>query len=132
VNGARTLAMADEAAKQIAVADRIVLTKTDLAGADPEITARIRRLNPGARILKAASGEAEPTALFDTQPFSTEGKIADVAGWLAAEAHDHDHGHDHHHHHHAHGDHEAPHRHQHAHDVSRHDDRIRSFIATRT
>src|SRR5690606_17997617 len=86
VNGARTLAMAGEAAKQIAVADRIVLTKTDLAGADPEITARIRRLNPSARILEAASGEAEPAALFDTQPFSTEGKLADVAGWLAAEA----------------------------------------------
>jgi G3E family GTPase len=136
VNGARTLDMAEEAVKQIAVADRIVLTKTDLIGADPLIVGRIQALNPGAKILDAAAGEAEPRFLFDTQPFTAEGKIADVAGWLAAEAHDghhghHHHHHDHHHHHHdEHGHHD--HGHQHAHDVNRHDDRIRSFTATRS
>ncbi|WP_018183374.1 CobW family GTP-binding protein [Kaistia granuli] len=131
VHGDRTIEMADEAARQIAVADRIVLTKTDLPDADPAIAARIRRLNPGARILEAAKGEALPQALFDTQPFSTDGKIADVAGWLAAEAHAHahdDHGHDHHHDH----GHSHPHGHQHPHDVNRHDARIRSFTATRS
>jgi G3E family GTPase len=129
VHGDRTIDMADEAARQIAVADRIVLTKTDLPGADPAIAARIRRLNPGARILEAAKGEALPQALFDTQPFSTDGKIADVAGWLAAEAHDHaHHGHDHNHDH----GHSHPHGHQHAHDINRHDARIRSFTATRS
>ncbi len=136
VNGGQTLDMSEEAARQIAVADRIVLTKTDLVGADPDIVARIHALNPGARILDAAGGETEPRFLFDTQPFSTEGKIADVAEWLAAEAHDDDHHHHHHHHHgHDHPDHhhhDASHRHQHAHDVNRHDDRIRSFSATRT
>jgi len=138
VNGAQTLDMSEEAAKQIAVADRIVLTKTDLAGADPLIVGRIQALNPGARILDAVGGEAEPRLLFDTQPFSTEGKIADVAEWLAAEAHDaHGHHHDHHHHEHdhGHGHHHHPDghaRHRHTHDVNRHDDRIRSFTATRT
>jgi G3E family GTPase len=131
VNGMRTLDMAEEAVKQVAVADRIVLTKTDLPGADPDIVARIQSLNPGARLLDAAGGEAEPRFLFDTQPFTTDGKIADVAQWLAAEAHDahdhHHHGHGHHHHDHHH---DAPHRH--AHDVNRHDDRIRSFTATRS
>jgi G3E family GTPase len=143
VNGARTLDIAEEAVKQVAVADRIVLTKTDLAGADSQIMARIRRLNPGARILNAAGGEAEPRFLFDTQPFSTVGKIADVTEWLAAEAHDahdhhHHHGHGHHHHHDHDHDHDHDHHHhghgahQHAHDINRHDDRIRSFTATRS
>jgi G3E family GTPase len=134
VNGARTLGMSDEANRQIAVADRIVLTKADLAEADPAIRDRIRALNPGAVILEAGRDEVEPSNLFDTQPFSTDGKIADVVGWLAAEAHDHA-GHDHHHHgHHDHGHHDHGHHdhgHQHAHDVNRHDARIRSFTATR-
>jgi len=130
VNGARTLDMSDEANRQVAVADRIVLTKTDLAEADPSIRDRIRALNPGAVILEASHDDVQPANLFDTQPFTTEGKIADVVGWLAAEAHaGHDHGHRHHHHDHGHG--HAAHAHQHAHDVNRHDARIRSFVATR-
>jgi len=132
VNGARTLDMSDEANRQVAVADRIVLTKTDLAQADPAIRDRIRALNPGAVILEASHDDVQPANLFDTQPFTTEGKIADVVGWLAAEAHaghGHDHGHHHHHDDHGHG--HAAHAHQHAHDVNRHDARIRSFVATR-
>jgi len=132
VNGARTLDMSDEANRQVAVADRIVLTKTDLAEADPSIRDRIRALNPGAVILEASHDDVQPANLFDTQPFTTEGKIADVVGWLAAEAHaGHDHGHRHHHHHDDHGHGHAAHAHQHAHDVNRHDARIRSFVATR-
>ena len=130
VNGARTLDISDEANRQIAVADRIVLTKTDLGDADPAIRDRIRALNPGARILEAYSDEVQPAELFDTQPFSTEGKIADVVGWLAAEAHDHV-GHHHHHNDHDHAHHHHDHARQHAHDVNRHDARIRSFTATR-
>ena len=118
VNGARTLDISDEANRQIAVADRIVLTKADLAEADPNIRDRIRTLNPGAVILEAGRDDVQPSNLFDTQPFSTDGKIADVVGWLAAEAHDHA-GHDHDHHHHGHDHHEQTH--QHAHDVNRHD-----------
>ncbi|MFI5407746.1 CobW family GTP-binding protein [Kaistia sp. UC242_56] len=130
VNGARTLDMSDEANRQVAVADRIVLTKTDLAQADPAIRDRIRALNPSAVILEASGDDVQPASLFDTQPFSTEGKIADVVGWLAAEAHaGHDHDHGHHHHDHGHG--HAAHAHQHVHDVNRHDARIRSFVATR-
>ena len=50
-----------EAVKQAAVADRIVLTKTDLADAarrDAASRARLRALNPAAPILDAAKGEA--------------------------------------------------------------------------
>ncbi len=128
VNGPKTLAAHWEAARQVAVADRIVLTKTDLAApaGAAEARAAIRALSPAAPILDAASGEAVAARLFDSQPFSTEGKIADVEAWLSAEA-DGDH-HDHHHDHDGHGGHHHDHHH---HDISRHDARIRSFTAIR-
>src|ERR1017187_4507548 len=59
VNGETTLDEDAEAVKQAAVADRIVLTKTDLADAGQceRIMARLRKLNPAAPILDAAKGE---------------------------------------------------------------------------
>ncbi|MFC7396180.1 CobW family GTP-binding protein [Chelatococcus sp. GCM10030263] len=136
VNGEATLDNHPEAVKQAAVADRLVLTKTDLLAADdPRLGAlkgRLAALNPAAPILVAAKGEATPAALIGIGLYDVDGKIADVRGWLQAEAfddhHDHDHGHDHHHHDHAHG-----HAHAHAgdhHDVNRHDERIRAFCLT--
>ena len=128
VNGPKTLAAHWEAARQVAVADRIVLTKTDLAAPAEASAARaaIRALAPVAPILDAAKGEAAASRLFDSQPFSTEGKIADVEAWLSAEA-----GADHHDHHHDHGGHDDHHHDYHHHDISRHDARIRSFTAIR-
>src|SRR3954462_1680622 len=64
VNGGATLDQHLEAVKQVAVADRIVLTKTDLldAAAGPEtrtqLESRLHALNPAAPILDAAAGEA--------------------------------------------------------------------------
>ncbi len=129
VNGAATLDAHEEAVKQAAVADRIVLTKTDLlvggaGGADARaLRGRLNALNPGARILDAAQGEASAQALLDLGLFDPETKIPDVRRWLNAEAFGdhHHHGHDHHHHHgHAHAG-------QDPHDVNRHDARIRAF-----
>ena len=119
VNGVKTIAAHPEAARQIAVADRIVLTKTDLPSADSDIFPAIRALNPAAAILDAVSGAATTALLFDSQPFGTKGKLAEVEAWLAADPDDH--GRDHHGHHH----------HHHDHDVSRHDASIRSFTAIR-
>jgi len=131
VNGSDTLDNHSEAVKQAAVADRIVLTKTDLLaapeGRDKEnaLRARLRKLNPGAAILDAAAGEATVSALTGCGLYDPSRKIPDVSRWLADEAiaaahdthgHDHDHHHDHHHGHH--------HPHQ---DVNRHDDRVRAF-----
>jgi G3E family GTPase len=54
----------EESLKQAAVADRLVVTKTDLA--DPgEVEDELRRLNPGAEILEAALGNLTPRELFD-------------------------------------------------------------------
>ena len=131
VNGPQTLDTHREAVKQAAVAERIVLTKTDLAQDQTGLQAlqeRLRLLNPGAAILKADTPVEEIIAggLFDL-----EGKIADVAEWLKTEAVEEaehaSHAHVHGHHHHGHHDHAHAHHH---HDVNRHDERIRAFCLT--
>jgi len=45
--------------KQVALADRLLITKTDLpeATAVPALTARLAELNPGAQVLTVAHGE---------------------------------------------------------------------------
>lgn len=120
VNGEATLDAHMEAVKQAAVADRIVLTKTDLATpAQREgICARLTALNPGAPVLDARNGEATPAHLLNAGLYDPERRIPDVKRWLAAEAyadaraHGHDHDHDHEHHL----------------DRNRHDDHIGSFV----
>jgi G3E family GTPase len=98
-----------EAVKQAAVADRIVLTKTDIAS--PEMVARVRarlkEINPAAVPIEASHGAVDPDQLFG---MSLDERGDRLEAWLAADAyagghdhhHDHDHhdhGHDHHHHH---------------------------------
>ncbi len=132
VNGLQTIANHEEALKQVAVADRIVISKTGLAETSERdaLTARIRALNPRAPLIDGDSAEAGHAELFDCGLYDPSSKIADVGRWLQDEAHhdhhdhDHDHGHDHHDHdhHHDHG-----HDHHHHHDVTRHGGDIRSF-----
>ncbi len=107
-----------EAVKQAAIADRIALTKSDLATAEAAeaLRERLKHLNQGAPILEAPHGRLAPGEIFGLGPYDAEGKSADVAGWLRAEAYrgeapesrdrEHDHA---------------------AHDLNRHDDRIRAF-----
>jgi len=119
VNGADTFDRQPEAVKQAAVADRLLLTKTDLA--EPEarraIESRLAALNPSAPILPAAQGAVDPALLFNLAFFDPATKGVDVQRWLRdeafAEGHHHDHEHD---------DHPDP---------NRHDDRIRAFCITR-
>lgn len=113
VNGDATLDAHVEALKQAAMADRLVLTKSDLAET-AQITALIARLkdiNPGARLLDVQ--EADAAALLDCGLYNPATKGADVARWLGEAADDHHH-HDHH----------ADHDHHHEH---RHDTRVKTF-----
>ena len=103
-NAMATLDNHPEALKQAAVADRLVLTKAELAPDTAALRARLAQLNPHAPILGA---DAEPAALLDLGPFQLDAKLPDVARWLGHEA-----GH-------------APH--QHHHDGNRHDAHIHSF-----
>lgn len=121
-NGDATLNAHPEAVKQVAVADRIVLTKLDLfVGKVGEealfaIIARLRKLNPSARLLTTHRGEATAPRLFNTGLYDEATKTADVRSWLALEQVERAERAHHHHGHHHHG-----------HDVSRHDAHIRSF-----
>ncbi|ACM27989.1 GTP-binding protein [Agrobacterium rhizogenes] len=141
VNGLQTLDNHEEARKQVAVADRLIVSKTGIEGAAPAgvLESRLRTLNPRAQMLKADSEEAGRAAILVNGLYDPASKIADVGRWLhdelEADAHDHhqhDHGHDHDHHHDGHGHHHHGHRHQHAHDVTRHDGSIRSFSIVET
>ncbi|HZH26234.1 MAG TPA: GTP-binding protein [Azospirillaceae bacterium] len=133
VNGNKELDEHQESLKQAAVADRIVLTKTDLATADQTaaIEARLHALNPAAPRIRVTHGDADPKLLFDAGLYNPETKAPDVARWLREEAYHaaaggHD-GHDHAGCDHVHGHCEHDHDHGHHHDVNRHDDRISAF-----
>lgn len=123
VNGAATLDAHEEAVRQAAVADRIVITKADLAtGAETDaLRARLRLINPGAPILDVA--DASPARLLACGLYDPETKTADVRRWLGEAAHEHQHEHEHDQADHAHGDHKQG-NHAHGH---RHDDRVRTI-----
>ena len=139
VNGLQTLDNHEEARKQAAVADRLIISKTSMAGATAGLELRLRALNPRAAMVDADSADAGSAAVLVNGLYDPATKIADVGRWLRDEdaheahhSHDHTHDDDHHHdhdHHHD-GGHDHNHRHhtnQHAHDVNRHDASIRSF-----
>lgn len=96
--GDATLDRFDEARRQAAVADLIVLSKTDLAppAATDALAARLRALNPNAALLAAA--EAGPADVFGLAALDPALRPPDVAAWLRFEAHRDDHRHRHHHH----------------------------------
>lgn len=126
-NGEATLDAHGESVKQIAVADRLILTKADLMeGPEGEeqiasLVVRLRKLAPAARIMDTLSGEVTPQNLFNAGLYDPESKTPDVRRWLAEEAYGSDgegRGRRGTHHHHGHG---------HHHDVNRHDDHIKAF-----
>ena len=120
VNGAGSLDRQPEAVKQAAVADRLLLTKTDIAepGARQAIEARLKELNPSAAIVSVAQGAIDSALLFNIGFYDPTTKSLDVRRWLRHESFEGDHGQD------------VGHGHEHP-DVNRHDDRIRAFCITR-
>ena len=104
VHGVRQIDAHAEAVKQTALADRLLLTKTDLVS--PEMTVQLRRrlvaLNPAAAQHVVTNGEIAPDALFGAALFDPARKTVDVGRWINEHAYGsdrHDHGsHDHHDH----------------------------------
>jgi len=115
VNGSATLDRHAEAVKQAALAERLLVTKTDLAPAPvaARLRARLNALNPGARSIDVVNGVVDPAGLFDTALYDEVRRRFDVGNWLRAgawrahaacredpaaggegsgHAHDHDHG----------------------------------------
>ncbi len=126
VNGGRTLDAQAESVKQAAVADRLLLTKLDLA--DPVaveiLRGRLAALNPAALQVNVAQGVVDPAAVLDCGLFDGTRRIPDVARWLndeAVVAHQH-------------GPHCGPgcghHDAGHGLDAPRHDREVSSFVVT--
>ena len=88
VAGEVTLEREAVSRKQVAVADRVVLSKLDLTSDDAAaLLRRVAALNPGAPILRAVSGRIEAADLFGTSNARPE-----IDAWLGhAPAHGHEH-----------------------------------------
>jgi G3E family GTPase len=111
VNGMAHLGAHEEAVRQVAVADRLIVSKADLADTSV-LRAELKALNPGAPVAEAAHGVVDPGFILNAGLFNPASKSPDVAGWLNASAFDEGHGHHHHH------------------DPNRHDSRISAFCVT--
>lgn len=88
VNAMDTLDHHPEAVKQAAVADRIVLTKSDLINGQQchTLQQRLAILNPAAKQLLAVNGQVDAPSAFSANLFSIDQKTPDVIRWLSAEA----------------------------------------------
>lgn len=111
IHGLATLEGHPEALKQAAVADEIVITKTDLVKGEPtDLQDRLCALNPGANLHTSSIGQMPlPSALAKADIYDPATKGAEVASWLNADAY-------------------ADDPHHHPHDVNRHSDDIGSFV----
>ena len=88
VNAMGQLDTMPEAAKQAAVADRLVITKTDIADAETaeRLRQRLKAMNPFALVASAVDGELDPAFLSDIAPRSARAQSAELNRWLYAVA----------------------------------------------
>ncbi len=114
VNGQAQLDTHPESVKQAAVADVLLVSKSDLGdvGALQQLKIRLARINPGAQLMQAVKGDIDSAVLFGGAIWDPATKGADVERWLREDAYaaNPEHAHAHHH----------P-------DVNRHDAHIRAF-----
>ena len=87
VNGEAQLARRKENAKQVAVADRLVVTKTDLADerSTQVLIARIRQLNPSAAHWRSPCDPLDAEVLLSRDVFELAGKSEMAQRWFTAE-----------------------------------------------
>ncbi len=117
INGASTYNAHQEAVKQTAFADIIILSKTDIAdkGTVDALTKRIKSINPKVTIIKSDKNSLPASKLLGLNDYNPQNKDWNVREWLEIEknkspSYSHNH-HDHHH----------------EHDVNRHGDDIETF-----
>ena len=82
VNGRAALDCHWEARKQAAIADRLLVTKTDIAppGETAQLTEALRALNRAATIHRVVQGDIDPNALFGVGPFDALARAAALSG----------------------------------------------------
>ena len=94
VNGAAQLGAFVEAVKQVSMADRLVVTKTDLSD-EPSLRAlraQLRALNLSAQLLNSTELSGDFHRLLTDDIYDTQGKFREAVRWTAEEAagsHDH-------------------------------------------
>ncbi len=97
INGIVQLETSPEPVKQAALADRLVVTKSDLATAEQlaKLESRLREFNPQAPLRIAINGEIELAFLIDVGLRGTRSKLEDVERWMGTGEDDDEHGHRH-------------------------------------
>ena len=92
INGPATLDRHDQAVHQLALADRVLLTKLDLLPAaeagreERRLRALIARVNPAAQVHAAQAADLDPVQLLVKPGYSLRRGGADVLAWLDAES----------------------------------------------
>ena len=74
-----------QAVKQVALADRLLITKTDIAPASKELVARLNRVNPAALITSVMHGEIACDMLFGAQ-LAANADAGALVRWLPVSA----------------------------------------------
>ena len=84
VHGAEHLTRGHESVKQAAVADTIVISKSDLADATQleALSAELTAINPGARQLQVVQGDVSAAQILDGAGFDVAGRSDAARGWL--------------------------------------------------
>ena len=110
VNGEKTLDLHEESLKQLALAEKIILSKTDIVDKDEikSLVYRIKEINPVSQIIFSKFGNIPLEEIFGLGAYDPYKKSADVKNWLAAEKY-------------------KDKKHHHHHDVNRHNENIRAF-----
>ena len=110
INGEKTLDLHEESLKQLALAEKIILSKTDIVDKDEikSLVYRIKEINPVSQIIFSRFGNIPLEEIFGLGAYDPYKKSADVKNWLAAEKY-------------------KDKKHHHHHDVNRHNENIRAF-----
>ena len=117
INGESTYNAHEEAVKQTAFADKIILSKTDIAdkGTVNSLTKRIKGINPKVSIIKSDKNSLPVSKLLGLNDYNPQNKGWNVKEWLEIEKNKSSNDlHNHHDHH-------------HEHNVNRHGDEIETF-----
>lgn len=82
--GAAQIERHAEALKQARIADRLVVTKSDLAGADAleHVQAKLREINPGAAQTVSVHADIDPGDLFSPTFFDEGGESSLIGQWV--------------------------------------------------
>lgn len=116
-----------EAQRQVGFADKLLLSKADLAtpAQIQALTTRLTRINPRAPISTVNFGQVSIKEVLDIRGFNLNEKLEIAPDFLATEEPECDdeceHEHEHHHH-------EHKHEHKHAHKHTQHNDEIAAFV----